>query len=359
MVDGVANIPLPGRMLDSAAPESGATQPGCFLAGPENRLVETAVRSVVEEPANGYNPLVIYGRSGTGKSHIAQGLAAAWKARDRRARVVCTTAVDFARELADAIETQAVEEFRTKHRGADLLIVEDLGRLATGKSGKLSAQEELIHTLDTLVAEGRWMVVTASIPPVHLTGIVPALQSRLTAGLAIPLAPPGPEARLAILRQLASMRGIPLPEPVARVLAEGILGTAPELAGALLQLAMPAELGKGRLDEETARQYVADRCRGRQPTLHEIALATARHFSLRLADLRSPVRRRALVVGRGVAIYLARRLTDESLDKIGDYFGGRDHSTVMHGCRKTEELIVNDPAVREAVDRLQKTLWKT
>ena len=138
-----------------------------------------------------YNPLVLYGPSGTGKSHLALGLAAAWKARDVaaqpyagarvctsirtlrrqphtacadyiRQRVVCTTAVDFARELADAIETQAVEEFRAKHRGAAMLVVEDLGQLATRKSGKLSAQEELVHTLDALVAEGRWVVVTAS-----------------------------------------------------------------------------------------------------------------------------------------------------------------------------------------------------
>ena len=95
-----------------------------------------------------------------------------------------------------------------------------------------------------------------------------------------------------------------------------------------------------------------------EPSLHEIALATARHFSLRLADLRSPVRRRALVVARGVAVYLARQLTEDSLQQIGGYFGGRDHSTVMHSCRKTEELIGSDPAVREAVDRLKKTLWK-
>ena len=194
-------------------PNRAARSPPChFFAGPENRLVEVAVRSVVEEQINGYNPLVFYGPSGTGKSHLAHGLAAAWKARDRRQRVVCTTAVDFARELADAIETQGVDEFRAKHRGAALLVVEDLGMLATRKSGKLNAQEELIHTLDALVAEDRWVVVTASAAPAALPGILPALQSRLTAGLLIPLAPPGVEARLAIFEQLAALRNIPLPE---------------------------------------------------------------------------------------------------------------------------------------------------
>ena len=213
MVDGVVDIPLPGRTLtvDAASCRAGVgsrddaarrqqnagslagtrSVPNTFvpttvtrqdaasthfLAGPENRLVEVAVRSVVEGQPNGYNPLVLYGPSGTGKSHLALGLAAAWKAADRnvagtrrvpdrlphtacadyikRQRVVCITAVDFARELADAIETQAVEEFRAKHRGAAMLVVEDLGQLATRKSGKLSAQEELVHTLDALVADG-------------------------------------------------------------------------------------------------------------------------------------------------------------------------------------------------------------
>jgi chromosomal replication initiator protein len=358
MANGVVDIPLPGRPLESAAEQGGAVAACHFLAGPENRLVEVAVRSVIEGPTCGFNPLVFYGPSGTGKSHLAHGLAAAWKARDRRQRVVCTTAVDFARELADAIETQGVDEFRTKHRGAAFLVVEDLGMLATRKSGKLNAQEELIHTLDALVAEDRWVVVTASVPPAALPGILPALQSRLTAGLMVPLAPPGIEARLAILEQLAAIRDIPLPEAVARVLAEGLVATAPELAGSLLQLAAPAEFKTDGFDVEAAERYVAKRGDKHRPSLHEIALATARHFSLRLSDLRSPVRRRALVVARGVAVYLARQLTDENLQQIGGYFCGRDHSTVMHSCRKTEELIGSDPAVREAVDRLTKTLWK-
>ncbi len=358
MVNGVVDIPLPGRPLESAAKQSGGPAARHFIAGPENRLVEVAVRSAVEGPGNGYNPLVFYGPSGTGKSHLAHGLAAAWKARDRRQRVVCTTAVDFARELADAIETQAVDEFRTKHRGADFLVVEDLGMLATRKLGKLSAQEELIHTLDAMVAEERWMIVTVAVLPAALPGILPALQSRLMGGLLVPLSPPGVEARLAILEQLAAIREIPLPAAVARVLAEGLAATAPELAGSLVQLAAPAAFRKDPFDLEAARRYVAKRNGKRRPNLHEIALATARHFSLRLTDLRSPVRRRALVVARGVAVYLARRLTEESLERIGGYFGGRDHSTVMHSYRKTEELIGSDPAVREAVERLKSVLWK-
>jgi chromosomal replication initiator protein len=320
--------------------------------------------------------------------------------------VVSTTAVDFARELAEAIETQAVEEFRARHRGASLWVLEDLGQLATRRSGKLSAQEELIYTLDTLVGADRWAVITCSALPADLPGILPALQSRLMSGLTVPMSPPGPEARLAIIQQLAAARELAIPEPAARILAEGLEGTARKLTGAILELMAAVEAGpasprragdadaepgrtinrqdaasagelsdrpreknhgckrslsklRGMLDADCARRYVAQRNRGRYPTLHEIALATAKHFSLRLADLRSPVRRRALVTARGVAVYLARHHAGATLDDIGRYFGSRHHTTIIHSCQKTEELLKSDLTIRDAVEHLRQMLWKT
>lgn len=374
MVEGIVDTLLPGIPLETDGEDQGSLTPCHFLVGPENRLVEVAVRSVLAEmpdrPPNSpsaacyYSPLVLHGPSGIGKSHVAQGLAAVWKTRNRRQRVVVTTAVDFARELTDAIESQAVDEFRKKYRTAGLLVFEDLGQLATRKSGKLNAQEEFIHTLDALLAEERWVVVTASAAPVELPGLLPALQSRLSGGLMVPLAPPGREARLAVLQQLAALREVELPEPVAEVLAEGISGTVPELAGALMQLAMPKGLGPNGfgaepIDLRAARRYLAQRNNKEQPSVHEIAVATAKHFSLRLTDLKSPVRRRALVTARGVAVYLARHCGGESLQEIGRYFGGRDHTTVMHSCRRTEEMLDSDPSIHEAVERLRKELWKS
>ncbi|MCE5267884.1 MAG: hypothetical protein LLG00_08355 [Planctomycetaceae bacterium] len=446
MVDGVVDIPLRGKTLVTAAVDAGAsrgqvrrrdTAHDHFLAGPENRLVEVAVRAVVEGRPNGYNPLVLYGPSGTGKSHLAHGLAEVWRSQagrgttdlavamvarsgdrpqqsgdgtqqsgnrvqqsdrvqqrlgresgrnreammarsgDRpqqsgrvRRRVACITAVDFARELTDAIETQAVDEFRAKYRGAAMLVIEDLGQLATPRSGKLSAQEELIHTLDALVGAGRWVVVTSSAPPWELPGIVPMLQSRLSGGLAVRLSPPGPETRLALLQRLASQRDIELPESVAQLLADGLTGTARELAGALLNLAIGGDplggptgqegaSGSRALDLTAARQYLAGGRREREPTLHEIALATARHFSLRLSELKSSSRRRALVAARGVAVCLARDAGGHRLEEIGRYFGGRDHTTVLHNYRTTKELIATEPATRTAFEQLRSALWKT
>jgi len=360
MLDGVVDIPLPGPPLWTDAQDRAGGTAVPFVAGPENRLVETAVNAVATGPSAWNNPLVFYGPSGVGKTHLARGIAAAWKAADRRRRVVCTTAVDFARELADAIETQAVEEFRTKHRTASLLVIEDLGQLAPRKPEKLSAQEELVCTLDAVVSAGGWVVATAPVWPTELPGILPALRSRLVAGLTIPLAPPGAEARRAILKRLAEAHGAALAEPAAALLAERVQGTVPQLAGALTHLIVQARTNQcSSIDPAAVQGYLARKKSARRPSLHEIALAVARHFALRLSDLRSPVRRRALVTARGVAIYLSRRWTDESLQAIGRYFGGRDHTTVLHGCRRTEALLAVDPVLGSAIDALHKELWKT
>jgi chromosomal replication initiator protein len=358
-MDDVVDIPLSVKILATDDELRCSPPSPHFLAGPENRLVKVAVDSLMNDSADGYNPLVLYGQSGVGKSHVACGLAAAWKAGNRRHRVVLTTAVDFARELTDAIESQSVEEFRVKYRTADLLVFEDLGQLVVKKSGKLSVQEEFIHTLDALLAEDRLVVVTASAAPVELPGLLPALQSRLTAGLAIELVPPGAEARLAVLRQLAKIHEVEMPERVARMLADSLSGTVPELAGALIQLTASDGFETVKtLELDSVKKYLRLRNKKDRPSIHEIALATAKHFSIRLTDLRSPVRRRALVTARGVAVYIARYFGGESLQDIGRYFGGRDHTTVMHSYQKTEELLEHDPTVHEAVELLRKQLWK-
>jgi len=358
VVSGVVSIPLTGRPLDlhERAPGDCSSQVTVhqFLAGPENRLVEVAVRSVFEHPLATYNPLVLYGPSGTGKTHLARGLETAWRARyHRRRRVQYTTATDFARELADAIETQAMDDLRAKYRTAALLVFEDVGRLA----GKPAAQVEFIHTFDALLVAGSRIVATACAAPAELPGIVPGLHSRLAGGLSVPLASPGPEARLAILRRLAALRGIDLSRAAADVLANGLNATVPELLGALVQLEVAARLHDGRSDVELVQSFLARRNGSRQPPLKQIAALAAKYFSVRLADLRGPSRRRLVVTARDVAMYLARRLTGESLKQIGEFFGGRDHSTVMHGCRKMEGLLKTDASVRQAMQWLQQK-WK-
>jgi chromosomal replication initiator protein len=354
MVDGIVTIPLPGHAMICVVPPDGESpRPsalGQFLAGPENRLVEPSVRAVLERRAAPFNPLVLYGPSGTGKSHLARGLAAAWKSRFPGQRVAYAMAADFARELADAIEAQAIDDFRHRYREAALAVFEDLADLV----GKDAAQEELLHTLDALLYGGAQVVVTARTTPGGITGLLPGLQSRLTGGLTVPISPPGPAARLAIVQCLAQLREIDLAEPVAQLLADGFSGTVPELLGALLQLEVPARHDRQTIDARAVRQYLAERSASKHHQVREIAIATARHFSLKLADLRGSSRRRPVVAARDVAMYLTRRITRASLYQIGQFFGGRDHTTVLHSCHKAEELVKDDPAVRQALHELQQ-----
>ena len=192
MADGIIAIPLAGQPLageagfDDVRPLRTAMVP--YSAGPENRLLPPAVRGVLEARAATHNSLVFYGPTGTGKSHLARGLAAVWRERFPNQTVAYTNATDFARELADAIETQAVVDLRGRYRGVSLLVFEDVGRLAE----KAAAQVELIHTLDAVLQEGGQVVVTASAPPAELKDLMPGLQSRLVGGLVLPLLPPGP-----------------------------------------------------------------------------------------------------------------------------------------------------------------------
>jgi chromosomal replication initiator protein len=177
------------------------------------------------------------------------------------------------------------------------------------------------------------------------------LRSRLTAGLTVPLAPPQYATRTKVLRELAELRGIPLSEAVVDILAQNMRATVPELFGALVQLEMAAQAEGSPIGAPLARQYVKAR---QEAHLREIARLTARHFSLNLRDLKSTSRRQAVVRARGIAMYLARLLTQHSLAEIGRYFGGRDHTTVLYGCRKTEELLLREPAIHAAVVRLQQ-----
>lgn len=355
MANGVVTIPLLGQPLAGDSPaRDGHRGPTTleFLVGQENCLIEPAILSVLGRQPTPYNPLFLYGPSGTGKSHLARGLAAAWKLSFQQSRVAYTTAVDFAREMADAFETQAVEDFRARYRGVNLAVFEDVAELAA----KPAAQEELIRTLDAILERGGQVVVTASSTPKEIAGFSPSLQSRLSAGLCLPLALPGVDTRLAILQQWSNLRNIKMADSILNLLAEGLAGTVPELLGAMLQLEVPAG-EKGRpIDAHQIRDFLSQRDSTLLPKLRDIATLTARHFALRLSDLRGPSRRRPVVTARDVAIHLCRQLTRESLSRIGAYFGGRDHTTVLHACRKTEELLQSDPAIRQAIDQLQRKL---
>ncbi|MBN1589735.1 MAG: ATP-binding protein [Pirellulales bacterium] len=355
-MDQITRIPLPdpalirGNSATKGSVEPSPTLP--FLVGPENRLVEVLAHAVLESAGVKYNPLVVVGESGTGKSHLAQGLAAAYQLQYPGRAVVCQPAVDFARRLTDAVESQSTEAFRRRYRSSRLLVLEDLTRLA----GNEMAQRELVATIDAAVASSHQIIVTAATRPGRWIRMILPLQSRLEAGLCVPLAPPGVDTRLAILRDAAERRGLPWNEPAARVLANGMQGDARELIGSFLSLHAEHRIHGRPIDGNVARAYVAQHTSRVSVELRQIASATARTFALSLAQVRGRSQRREAVLARSVAMYLARRLTDMSLEQLGGYFGGRDHTTVLHSCRKIEQSLGTDPAVQEIVQQVENIL---
>lgn len=355
-----------------------------FIAGPEHRLAAVAIESLLQEQPSRYNPLVILGSPGTGKTHLARGLADCWPTRHSKSPnrlpsgAVYFTASDFAQDLDTAIKAEATPAFRHRVREASLLVIENLTQLQTRRV----AQQELIQSLDAIVDHGGQAVVTSHTAPERIPGLSPDLCSRLAAGLTVALVAPAAAARLALVERFAELRSIPITASAARVLADGLNGTAPELLGALLQMDVQSELSLDSGDAETdssdaidatnldsrsvdasrsidaraVRQWLAERRLRLQPSLRDIAKLAAKYFGLRVADLLSPSRRRAVVQARGIAMYLGRQLTAKSLEQLGNHFGGRDHTTVLHSYRSIEARLRSDPTTRRAVSDIRKAL---
>lgn len=325
---------------------TSAAVPDGFIAGPENHLVELMVCRVLEGNTSEYFPIVVCGPSGVGKTHLARGIVARCKASLSNGQAVYVTAVDFARQLADAIETQTVDDFAKRCRTTPLFVLEDLQFLA----GKLAAQTELVYTLDALRDAAACALVTCRLAPAALTGFLPGLKSRLVGGLSVPVLPPGREARLALLQRTTR-----LPGDAAELLADALHGPAPELFGAVNELLLSSDIEGRTIDVAAVRRFL-DRRHHPEPSIHRIALLAAKRFSVTLRDLRGSTRRRGVVAARGVAMYLARDLTGRSLREIGRYFGRRDHTTVSHGCRRVEALLQSDASLRYTVFQLQEEL---
>lgn len=368
MFNAVLSIPLPGPSQPSDALPNGVSRGkplGQFIAGRENHLAAAALLSLANDESSGegaadahpYSPLIFFGPPGTGKSHLAGAAAEAVRRRDADAQIAYVCAADYARELAESIEKQATGPWERRYREADLLIIEDLDHLAP----KPAAQEHLSATLDVIARRGRRVIVTSRTSPAEIAHLSPALRSRLIGGLAVPLQAPGLEARREILRLLAAERRVRLsPEGLER-LASTITGGVRELFGALVHLeaAEGVEAAGDRRREigpELVDAFLNGRGKARTPTIAAIAARTAKFYSLRLAELRGPGRRQNLALARNAAMYLARRMTGASYGKIGDYFGGRDHTTALYACRKVARLAADDAGTRRELLELERSL---
>ncbi len=314
-----------------------------LLPTPENRSALAAVRGVVGCVCSGrsrrlVNPLFLHGPAGSGKTHLAAGLVHE-VIRLAPDRVVCTLSA------ADLKEPDALEAARN----ADVFVLEDLQHLAP------AGDEALVQLFDFLHARDRQMVFTATTGPGGLTRLSLRLTSRLASGLLVGLEPLQAPSRLALLRDRAQRRQIAVSEDVLAWLAEHLTGGGRQLEGALARLEMLSRLYP-RLDRDTVIEHFREQAEAGKPTVERIAERVGGYFQVEPRQMQSRRRARQVLLPRQVGMYLARRLTGLSLEQIGAYFGGRDHSTVLHACRKVEDALAQDAVLSGAVRQLQAEL---
>lgn len=370
MVSGVLSIPLSGRGLGSRASSTDSRRLPLrrFVAGEENQLAAVAIANLLDDASGsdtlGYDgPLVFHGATGTGKSHLAIGLARQFKQRWKSARVVYTSAVDLSRRLDDSPSEQP---YRGSNwfTGVSLLVVDDVGQLAA----KADVQQQLVRILDTVQQSGGRVVVTSQTNPARQTNLIAPLRSRLCSGLVVWLVKPAAASRRVIVEEIASSRGFLLEVEAINKLASRLDGTVPELIGAIVQLQVRSQ-AKGfgfntpghqqaKTDADEIEQLLCRYAKTHQVSVHHIATISAKTFGVHLAEMRSPSRKKTIVTARGVAIYLARQLTGDSLQQIGNYFGGRDHTTILHNFQKIERLSRDDAAIGHAIEEVKQRLRK-
>jgi chromosomal replication initiator protein len=330
-----------------------------FVVGKPNELAHAAARRVAEACANSvhtvpFNPLFLYGGVGLGKTHLMH--AVAWHVRrhacDRK--VIYLSAEKFMYQFIRALRFKSTMDFKEQFRSVDLLMIDDVQFI----SGKDSTQEEFFHTFNALVDQNRQIVISADKSPSDLEGLEERMRSRLGWGLVADLHPTTYELRLGILQSKAENSGIRISQKVMEFLAHKITSNVRELEGALNRIIADMQLIGREVTLETAQELLRDLLRSceRRVTIDEIQRRVAEHFNIRLSEMTSERRARAVARPRQIAMYLAKQLTTRSLPEIGRKFGGRDHTTVMHAVRKIEELTLSDRALAEDVELLRRML---
>ncbi len=333
---------------------NGAAEP--LLFGPENILVRR-LESLVRETQPAGNPLVFCGASGTGKTSLAMLLVDLRAQHIGTNQVFRTTGADFARAASHAHDTDSVAEYRSRMGRADVVLLDDLQKLA----GRATALEELQNRLDGWLRRGSLVVVTLKDLPAETMGLSAGVISRLSSGLCVPLLPPEDATRSALLAHYAQREQLELPHEARerltqRTAATPAFLTAASLRHALLQLAHLSTTNKCPIDVGLVDELLAEHLPDEKATLRRIAAAVAKHFEISLSALKGDCRQRNLVLARGVAVHLSRQLTSASFATIGELLGKRDHTTILHSARKIAEHIDQDGLLRQHVEELRREL---
>jgi chromosomal replication initiator protein len=325
-----------------------------FVVGKPNELAHAAARRVADSSTVPFNPLFLYSGVGLGKTHLMHAIAWHIRKRDPSRRVIYLSAEKFMYQFIRALRYKDTVAFKDQFRSVDVLMIDDVQFI----SGKDSTQEEFFHTFNALVDQNRQIVISADKSPSDLEGLEERLKSRLGWGLVADIHPTSYELRLGILQAKADSMGTLIPPKVNEFLAHKITSNVRELEGALNRIVAHATLIGRPITLETTQEVLHDllRANDRRVTIEEIQKRVAEHFNIRISDMHSARRARAVARPRQVAMYLAKQLTARSLPEIGRKFGGRDHTTVMHAVRKVDELRATDSSFSDDVELLRRML---
>ncbi len=325
-----------------------------FVQGKSNQLGLAAATQVAENPGGSYNPLFIYGGVGLGKTHLMHAVGNALIQRRPNAKVVYLHSERFVADMVKALQLGAINDFKRYYRSVDAILIDDIQFF----SGKGRSQEEFFHTFNALLEGGQQIILTCDRYPKEIDGLEERLKSRFGWGLTVAIEPPELETRVAILMNKAEQAAIDLPHDAAFFIAQRIRSNVRELEGALKRVIANAHFTKQAISIDLVRESLKDllALQDRLVSIDNIQKVVAEYYKIKISDLHSKRRSRSVARPRQVAMYLAKDLTNHSLPEIGDAFGGRDHTTVLHACRKIKELLDSDADIGEDVKNLLRTL---
>ena len=327
---------------------------GTFVGGKSNQLARAAALQITENPGTSYNPFFIYGGVGLGKTHLMQSVGNELLKNRPDAKVAYVHSERFVGEMVSALQHNSLDRFKMSYRALDVLLIDDIQFFA----GKEKSQEEFFHTFNVLLEANKQIIMTSDKYPKEISGLEERLRSRFGWGLTVSIDPPETETCVAILKVKSELENFDLPEDVAFFIASKIRSNVRELEGALRKVIASCKF-TGRaptvaLARESLRDLLA--LQSRQITVDNIQKTVAEYYNIRVSDLHSKRRTRSITRPRQIAMAIAKALTNKSLPEIGELFGGRDHTTVIHACKKTEELMANDIKISEDYNNITRLL---
>ncbi|MEX6027514.1 chromosomal replication initiator protein DnaA, partial [Providencia huaxiensis] len=325
-----------------------------FVEGKSNQLARAAARQVAENPGGAYNPLFLYGGTGLGKTHLLHAVGNSIMEHKANARVVYMHSERFVQDMVKALQNNAIEEFKRYYRSVDALLIDDIQFFAN----KERSQEEFFHTFNALLEGNQQIILTSDRYPKEINGVEDRLKSRFGWGLTVAIEPPELETRVAILMKKADENEIQLPGEVAFFIAKRLRSNVRELEGALNRVIANANFTGRAITIDFVREALRDllALQEKLVTIDNIQKTVAEYYKIKVADLLSKRRSRSVARPRQMAMALAKELTNHSLPEIGDAFGGRDHTTVLHACRKIEQLREESHDIKEDFSNLIRTL---